>query len=89
MRRTDAYAMTIGELVFWYTSLFLVFLVALVVALLRHKSAGKRFFAQPNWRFLLESLMQFHGEFWLKVGLAVFIALSAGVIIALVILPYD
>ena len=80
--------MTIGELVFWYLSLFFVFLVALIVALLRHKSAGKRVFTQPDWQFLLGSLKHFHGEFWLKVGLAVFIALSAGVIIALFILPY-
>jgi hypothetical protein len=80
--------MTIGELVFWYSSLFLAFLVALIVELLRHKSAGKRFFTHPDWHWLLGSLKRFHGEFWLKVGLAVFIALSAGVIIALFILPY-
>lgn len=81
--------MTIGELVFRYASLFAVFLVALIVAIRRYKSAGKRVFVQPNWRFLLESLTQIQGEFWLKVGLAVFIALSAGIIIALLILPYD
>lgn len=80
--------MTMGEMVFWYASLFAVFLVALMVALLRYKSAGKRIFAQPNWRFLVESLTQFEGEFWLKVGLAAFIALATGVIIAVIILPY-
>jgi hypothetical protein len=82
--------MTLGELVFWYSTIFLVLLLAFVVLLLRRRVGGKPVFTQADWRFLFgyskEKVLS--GEFWLKIFLAIFIALSLGVIIAVFVLPY-
>jgi len=82
--------MTLGELVFWYATLFFVLVVAFVVVLLRRKASGKPAFTQADWRFLFGSPREkvLTGEFWLRIGIATMIALSLGVIIAVFILPY-
>jgi uncharacterized membrane protein YhaH (DUF805 family) len=82
--------MTIGELVFWYASVFFVLLLALIVMLLRHRASHKPVFRQPDWRSLLAHFRGKvpRGEFWLKIFVATFIALTAGVIIAVFVLPY-
>jgi len=80
--------MSIGELVFWYASLFCVFLTLFLVVLRRRKAAGKIVFPQPDWGSILQSLKELQGEFWLKIFITLIIALSAGVIIAIFVLPY-
>ena len=82
--------MTLGELVFWYTTIFLILLLAFVVLLLRRKAGGKPAFTQADWGFLFGSPKEkvLTGEFWLKTVLATSIALSLGVIIAVFILPF-
>ncbi|MGH7827665.1 MAG: hypothetical protein ACREQ7_21125 [Candidatus Binatia bacterium] len=82
--------MSLGELVFWYLMIVLVLLLAFVVLLLRRKAGGKPAFTQTDWRFLFGSPKEkvLTGEFWLKIFLATFIALSMGVIIAVFVLPY-
>ncbi len=80
--------MSIGELVFWYASLFCVFLTLFLVVLRRRKAAGKIVFPQPDLGSILQSLKELQGEFWLKIFITLTIALSAGVIIAIFVLPY-
>ena len=82
--------MTLGELVFWYATVLVVLLLALAVLVVRRKAGGKPVFTQADWRFLFGSSKEkvLTGEFWLKVFLATFIALSLGVIIAVFVLPY-
>jgi hypothetical protein len=82
--------MTLGELVFWYSAIFFVLLVAFVLLLLRRRVGGKPVFTQADWRFLFGHSREkvLSGEFWLKILIAMFIALSLGVIIAVFVLPY-
>jgi hypothetical protein len=82
--------MTIGELVFWYACVFLVLLLAMAVLLLRQRSAGKTFSLRLDWRPTFACFKEKvpRGDFWLKIFIAAFIALAAGVVIVLFVLPY-
>ena len=80
--------MSIGELVFWYATLFLVLLTLFIIVFRRRQAAGKIVFPQVDWRFMLQSIKEVRGEFWLKMFIAVTITASAGVIIAIFVLPY-
>jgi len=82
--------MSIGELVFWYASIFFILLLALVVLLLRRKTRGKRLFTRTDWQSLFACVKQkaLPGESWLKILIAAVIALSAGLMIVAFVLPY-
>jgi uncharacterized membrane protein YhaH (DUF805 family) len=82
--------MTIGELVFWYSSIFFILLLALIVLLLQRKTKGKRIFTGTDWRSLFDSFKEkaLRGEFWLKILIAAVISLSAGLMIVIFVLPY-
>ncbi len=80
--------MSIGELVFWYASVFFALLALLIFALARHKAAGKIVLPQPDWGFIRDWLKQLDGELWLKIFITATIVLSAGVIITVFVLPY-
>lgn len=82
--------MSIGELVFWYSSIFFILLLALIVLLLRSKTKGKRLITRTDWRSLFDRFQgkALGGEFWLKILIAAVIALSAGLIIVAFVLPY-
>jgi hypothetical protein len=79
--------MSIGELVFRYAILFLVFLTLFIVVR-RRKAADKIVFPQLQWHHALQFLNELNGEFWLKTAITLTIASSAGVIIAIFVLPY-
>ena len=76
--------MTIGELVFWYACIFLALLVALIALLLRQKSGAKKLSLQLDWRPVFVRFKENvpGSDSWLKIFVAGFIALAAGVIIA-------
>ena len=82
--------MTIGELVFYYACIFLVLLLAMALLVLTRKPGSKIFPAQPDWRAMFSRFKETAppGEFWLKMFIAAFTALAAGVIIVVFILPY-
>ena len=82
--------MSIGELVFWYSSIFFILLLALIVLLLRQKTRGKRLFTRTDRRLLFNCFKEraLRGESWLKILIAAFIALSAGLMIVAFVLPY-
>lgn len=82
--------MTIGELVFWYACVFLVLLLAMAVLLLRRRSGSKTSSPQPDWRALFVRFKEKvpPGDFWLKIFIAAFTALAAGVILVVFVLPY-
>jgi hypothetical protein len=78
--------MTLGEVVFWYSAIILVLLLALGVLLFRRKAA----FTQLDWHRLFGSKGKtLTGDIWLKLFLATFIALFAGVIIAVCLLQIN
>ncbi len=80
--------MSIGELVLWYASIFSVLLGLFIVVLRRRKAAGKIIFPQFDWSSIPHSLKELRGDFWLKILISVTLAFSAGVIIAVFVLPY-
>jgi len=82
--------MTIGEMVFYYASIFVVLLLAMTVLLLWKRSGSKMFPAQPDWRAMFARSKEKvpGGEFWLKIFIAAFTALAVGVIIVVFVLPY-
>ena len=82
--------MTLGQVAFWYSTIVFILLLAFVLLLLRRKTDGKPAFTQADWRFLFGSSKEkvLSGNFWLRLFLATFIALSLGVIIAVFVLPY-
>ncbi len=82
--------MSIGELVFWYSSIFFILLLALVVLLLRRKTRGNRLFTRTDWRSLFDCLKEktLPGQSWVKILIAAVIALSAGLMIVAFVLPY-
>jgi hypothetical protein len=82
--------MTLGEVAFWYSTIVFVLLLAFVLLLIKRKADGKPAFTQADWRFLFGSSKEkvLTGDFWLKLFLATFIALSLGIIIAAFVLPY-
>jgi hypothetical protein len=89
--------MTIGELVLAYGAIASALVLALAVVLIRRKSTGKQILqlgkqllTLPSWRLLLGSPGEklWTGAIWLKMFLAAFIALCAGVIIIVFVLPH-
>jgi hypothetical protein len=80
--------MSIGELVFRYAILFLGLLALFIIVVRRRKAAGKIVFPQLQWHHALQFLKELNGEFWLKIVVTLTIASSAGVIIAIFVLPY-
>jgi hypothetical protein len=82
--------MSIGELVFWYSIIFCILLLALFVVLLRRKTKSKGLFARTDWRLFFDCFKEkaLRGESWLKIVIAAVIALSAGLMIVVFVLPY-
>jgi hypothetical protein len=82
--------MSVGELVFWYSSIFFILLLALIVLLLRRKTTSNRLFTRTDWRLLFDCLKEkaLRGDSWLKIFIAAVIALSAGLMIVAFVLPY-
>ena len=81
--------MSIGEVVFLYATVFLVLLTLFIIVLRQRKAEGKRVFPDIEWTFIFQFFQQvLRGEFWLKMFIAATIASSAGVIIAIFVLPH-
>jgi hypothetical protein len=80
--------MSIGELVFRYAIIFLVLLTLFILVVRRRKAAGKIVFPQLHWSHAFQLLNELDGAFWLKIAITLTIASSAGVIIAVFVLPY-
>jgi hypothetical protein len=82
--------MTIGELVFWYACVFLLLLLAMALLLLRERPGSKTSSPRPDWRAMFVRFKEKvpRGDFWLKIFIAAFTALAAGVIIVVFVLPY-
>jgi len=84
--------MTMTQAVVWYAIVFIVLLLGLGLSLWRHRISWPKLprLALANWRakFDREKQNLANGEFWLKVLLATFIALCAGVSLATFMIPY-
>lgn len=83
--------MTLGELVFWYACIFFVLLLALIAALLWHRSNKKNLPLKIEWSGVVARVQKNvpSREFLLKTIFAAFTALAAGLAVLIFLLPYE
>jgi hypothetical protein len=82
--------MSLTEVVFGYAAIAVLLIAAMVLVAIREKAGGRSIFARANWNFLLALRpgKMLTGEMWLMLLIAAFIALCAGVIIVVFVLPH-
>jgi hypothetical protein len=82
--------MSMAQALAIYVFMFSVLLLALVVTIWRTKPNWQKIWCYVDWRtiFTRKDQTSEDGEFWLKISLAAFIALSNGLVLVTFVLPY-
>jgi hypothetical protein len=82
--------MSMTQAVVIYIIMFFVLLLALVVCIWRAKPNWQKIWCYVDWREIVarKDKSAEDGEFWFKISLAAFIALSSGLALVTFVLPY-